>query len=169
GATAADGAFVRYPTAQMLAVLADLTERHEVLLIGEDLGHVPPGFRERMAASNILSCRILYFEMENGSLRPAASWPELAIACLSTHDLPTLYGWWRGQDIDLRLAHGLIADKEEAEAQHRTRDAERDKLVERLVADGLLEHISKGACDGPADLAVNIALHRYIARTPCLL
>jgi hypothetical protein len=66
--------------------------RHECIVVGEDLGTVPEGFRERMARANILSYRVLFFERDEQGFVPAAGYPALAL--VSSHDLPTLCAWW---------------------------------------------------------------------------
>ena len=42
GFTAADGVYVRYPFAEMLQVLAGVSQARQAIIIGEDLGVVPP-------------------------------------------------------------------------------------------------------------------------------
>ena len=113
----ADGAYVRYPVEELLGILAQQSRLHRTILIGEDLGHVPPGFRDVMLEAGILSYRIVYFEKDGDSFIRPKDYPRLALACLSTHDMPTLMGWWFGDDIDLRLAHALIGIEDAAD-QH---------------------------------------------------
>src|SRR5690606_17944582 len=82
GSPATEGGFIRYPMATMLEGLAELSHARQVVIIGEDLGHVPEGFRETMAAARILSYRILYFEKSDEAFVRPPQWPALALACL---------------------------------------------------------------------------------------
>lgn len=170
GALPADGGFVLYPTGGMLGALAEASETNRTLVIGEDLGHVPEGFRGTMANANILSYRILYFERDGQRFVRPRAWPSLSIACLSTHDLPTLAGWWRGSDVALRLEHGLI-EPDQAARQTRARTFERREMLdafsrnavmsrraERTLADS--DHVEDASYETLA-----VAAHRFIART----
>lgn len=91
GADPADGVYVRYPAAELLDLVADVSRRHDAFVIGEDLGTVEPGVREALAARNVLSYKVLWFEDE-----PPSAWPELSLASVTTHDLPTIRG--KGRD-----------------------------------------------------------------------
>src|SRR5262249_3256824 len=101
GAAPKDGAYLRYPREGLLRVLAEESRRARCLVVGEDLGTVPEGFRERMDAADVLSYRVLLFERDGAVFRQAAAYPRKAIACVATHDLPTLAGWWTGGDLVL--------------------------------------------------------------------
>jgi 4-alpha-glucanotransferase len=171
----ADGAYLRFPMGTLLQLLADASHEHRTLVIGEDLGVVPSGFRELMMAANVLSYRILYFEQRDGYFLDPRYYPPLALACVSTHDMPTWTGWWRGSDIDLRLDTGII-DAANAAGQRKDRAAERQRLVKAMDDAGLLSPQTRQEAQAalgepggvlPASLAV--AAHRMIARTPCLL
>jgi 4-alpha-glucanotransferase len=168
GAGAEAGTYARYPLDDMLRALAAASRDSETLVIGEDLGNVPPGFREMMEAANILSYRILFFERDkDGGFLPPEEYPGKALACLSTHDLPTFLGWWAGRDIELRTEFDLISP-ETAREQTEARPGERRDLVRALVRAGLLE--DEGIADSeqaPLDLVV--AAHRFVARTPARL
>ena len=104
------GAYVRYPMEDFIGILALESHRHRCLVVGEDLGTVPEGFRERMAEANILSYRVLFFEQEpeTGAFLPPNAYPPLALAVVGSHDLPTLRGWWEGRDLDLKEQLGLF-------------------------------------------------------------
>ena len=109
-AQASEGAYLRYPLGDMLRVLSDISWRRRTVVIGEDLGTVPSGFREMMQEAEIQGYRVFYFEREDdGRFRHPHAYTERALACISTHDLPTLKGWWKGTDIDERerLRHHL--------------------------------------------------------------
>ncbi|MEM7643037.1 MAG: 4-alpha-glucanotransferase [Pseudomonadota bacterium] len=152
-----EGTHLRYPFAQMLRVLAEESRRAGAVVIGEDLGWVPEGFRPAMGAANILSYRIVYFEQSEDGFAPASAYPEAAMACLSTHDLPTLASWSKGEDIELREAHGLVSSR--ASGQHRAhREWERRHLARAV-----------GAAENADPDALLDAAHRFMAATPCLL
>ncbi len=131
GQTPADGAYVRYPITAMLTALADVSHANRTVIIGEDLGNVPEGFRAVMDAAGILSYRILLFERDGDRFIAPEAYPVNALVCLSTHDLPTFQGWWRGDDVTLRARHGLI-QSEAAAAQAAEREIERRSLLEDL-------------------------------------
>ncbi len=167
GRSALAGAHLRYPFAEMVEVLAEQSQAQQTMVIGEDLGFVPEGFREAMAAANILSYRILYFEKDGPAFLGPEHYPSLALACLSTHDLPTLASWWRAEDVSLRGAHGLV-DEDTSLEHFDTRAKERTALLAALGEAGVLPVSSDP--DAPALPAeVLAAAHRFIARTPCLL
>lgn len=106
GSGPAAGAYVRYPTEEMLEIVALESERAGAIVIGEDLGTVEPDARRRLTDRNILSYRLLYFEQ-----RPIAKYPELALAAVTTHDLPTIAGAWLGTDLDDQRRTGLAPDE----------------------------------------------------------
>jgi len=95
GAEGSAGAYVRFPTDALIAITAIESHRHRCAVIGEDLGTVPDGLRQSLAAANILSYRVLWFERDDLVFRPPASYPRLSASCLSSHDLATFMGWRR--------------------------------------------------------------------------
>ncbi|HSP64882.1 MAG TPA: 4-alpha-glucanotransferase [Candidatus Deferrimicrobium sp.] len=102
GGSPANGVFVRYPTDDMLDILALESVRAGALVVGEDLGTVEPLVREEMAARDILSYRLLWFEDEDPS-----RFPEHAMSAVTTHDLPTVAGVWRGADVEAQRSIGI--------------------------------------------------------------
>ena len=161
GEPASSGTHLRYPMADLLRVLCEEAHRNDAILIGEDLGFVPDGFRDVMTAANILSYRIVYFEQSGAGFDAAETYPEVALACLSTHDLPILSAWWQGDDIELREANGLVSPA--ASVQHRAhRETERRELVRALGVDADPEA-------RPLPDAVLEGAHAFMAATPCLL
>jgi len=136
------------------------------MVIGEDLGTLPWGFSERLADNGILSYRVLWFEREGDGFAPPAHYPRMSMACVSTHDLPTLKGWWEGSDIAEKLALGLLSEKD-ARKERETPREDRRLLLAALAREGLL------AADGGSDVAFSDALagaaHAYVARAPALL
>jgi 4-alpha-glucanotransferase len=167
GGSPKEGTHLRYPFAEMLTALAEQSQEHRTVIIGEDLGFVPEGFRDTMAAVGILSYRILYFEKAGDAFIGPEDYPPLALACLSTHDLPTLASWWRAEDVALRQAHGLVDP--ESSAEHRVlRSNERAALIAVLLKTGLLQGETLSDED-ELPIEVLVAAHRFIARTPSLL
>lgn len=137
GEAASQGVHVRYPVDRMFGELARLSREREFLVIGEDLGYVPPGFREIMTDARMLSYRILFFEELGADTFRSADFPAQSLACVSSHDLPTLAGWWRGDDIGLRLEYGLIG-AESAALQREERETQRQALLSACRPDDCL-------------------------------
>jgi 4-alpha-glucanotransferase len=148
GAGATDGAYVRYPSDDLLDIVALESHRARAVVVGEDLGTVEPGVPEALAERDILSYKVLWFEDDD-----PARWPVRALATVTTHDLPTVAGLWTGSDADDQLATTGMS----AEDVHGGR---RD-LLERLVRDGLPD-------DATAADAVQAA-YRQLVRSPSLL
>ena len=115
GRGATDGAYVRWPGRELLDVVALESVRAGVLVVGEDLGTVEDAVRTALADADVLSTRLLLFEE-----RPPAEWPELAVAAVSTHDLPTLAGIATGVDLaDQRAAGAKVAPDGDVGFRHR--------------------------------------------------
>jgi 4-alpha-glucanotransferase len=94
GAPATHGAYLQFPSDELLAILAVESYRAQCWIAGEDLGTVPVGMRERLADLNILSHRVVLFEPEH-----PRDYPPKTLAIVTTHDLPTLAGLWTGKDL----------------------------------------------------------------------
>ncbi|HHK3074621.1 TPA: 4-alpha-glucanotransferase, partial [Pseudomonas aeruginosa] len=125
------GAYLRYPQRELLRLLALEASRASALVIGEDLGTVPEGLREELARRQVLGTRVLLFERRGERFVPPAQWPADAMATTSTHDLPSLSGWWRGQDIHWRGRAGHRS-AEECAADLELRAEERRALAASL-------------------------------------
>jgi 4-alpha-glucanotransferase len=162
GCSPAEGAYVGYPLDDLIGILALESHRHRCLVIGEDLGTVPEGFREKMAAANILSYRVLFFEQnwDNGGFRSPKAYPRLALAVAGNHDLPTLIGWWKGRDIDLKERLGLYPTEHEARSQRERREQDRACILEAFCQQGVLKDGSEVTAE-----QFTIAAHDFLART----
>jgi len=98
--------------------------------VAEDLGTVPEGFRDKLARADILGMRVLWFERDaKGDFLPPRQWDPRAAALSTTHDLPTLAGWWSGCDLGWRRKLGLDAKPDKAERERRS---DRKKLWRML-------------------------------------
>ncbi|MDR6478620.1 4-alpha-glucanotransferase [Burkholderia sp. OAS925] len=130
GESARNGAYLRYPLEDQLRLIALESWRHRAIVIGEDLGTVPPGFRERLNEHGIAGIRVLWFERgEDGTgFKPPQAWDRNAVGTTTTHDLPTVAGWWAGSDISWRNKIGQTMarpdgrDPEEAAQEERASD-----------------------------------------------
>jgi 4-alpha-glucanotransferase len=101
------GAYVRYPADELLAILALESERAKSYIVGEDLGTVEDSMRIELAKRRVLSYRLLWFEND-----PPPKYPELALAAVTTHDLPTIAGLWNGSDLEAQRQLGLQPNEE---------------------------------------------------------
>ena len=168
GARATEGAYLAYPRADLLGITALESQAAECLVVGEDLGTVPDGVRAAMDARGLLSYRVLWFERDGETFRPPSAYPSLAAACVSTHDLPTLAGWWIGADIAERVVLGL-SNAAEAAAAHAARRREKDSVLAALAGEGLIASAAAYDPAAPLDSALAGAIHAFISATPCLL
>jgi (1->4)-alpha-D-glucan 1-alpha-D-glucosylmutase len=169
-ASAKDGAYVHYRFGEILGILALESQRNRCLVIGEDLGTVAPEVREGLAKAGVLSYRLLYFEKNDaGEFRPSSEYPPLALTAITTHDLPTLTGFWEGRDLAVRSELGLYpSDSVRAQAIF-SRAQDRARLLLALERERLLP---PGVTIDPASAPVmtaelSLAFHRFLARTPC--
>jgi 4-alpha-glucanotransferase len=168
GELPAAGGYVKYPFEDLLGILALESHRNRCVVIGEDLGTVPEGFRERMAEMNILSYKVLYFEKDGDRFKRPREYPQLALACVATHDLATLTGFWNGTDIALKEQIGLYPKPEDAGNERAGRSHDRWLLLQALAAEKLLPPaINPDDPDGtPLTPALAAAIHGYLARSP---
>lgn len=136
GGSASDGVYLRYPFEDLLRLLALESWRNRCIVIGEDLGVIPDGLRERLAERGVLGIDVLMFTRDaDGAFLPPARWRTSAVATTTTHDLPTLVGWKLGRDLDWRqrLGTGGQIDRQ-AEDARRAQDVAR--LAAQVEADG---------------------------------
>lgn len=175
GFSAADGVYVRYPFHEMLRTLSAVSQSHRTMIIGEDLGVVPPGFREAMQKSEIQSYRVFFFERDEDYFYfPPENYPREALACVSIHDLHTLAGWWSGHDIDVRYQIGMLEEVDLGRVRE-FRAHQRRRALGLLAEKGLMPDemgaVMRGAAEPPKTLPQNVAVgfHRLLARTPSRL
>jgi 4-alpha-glucanotransferase len=110
-----------------------------VIVIGEDLGTVEPYIREALHEFGILSYRLLYFERDrDGAFRQAAEYPREALVSVSTHDLPTLAGFWVNRDIHARRDAGVLPDEASFQQRIEDRAKEKQNMLDLFHAHGLL-------------------------------
>jgi 4-alpha-glucanotransferase len=123
GLGAKNGAYLRLPLERMLSVVCEESRRWHCLVIGEDLGTVPEGFRDTLAAWGVWSYLVMLFERHwGGTFKRPDEYPEGAIATFNTHDLPTYAGWMTGHDLQTKRAINVDPGESDDE-RHRSRAA----------------------------------------------
>ena len=157
GARPAEGAYLRYPLDDLLGLVTLESWRHRALMIGEDLGTVPAGFRERLDADGLFGLRVLWFEREHGLYVDPGRWPAHAVATTTTHDLPTVRGWWSGRDLDWQARLGR--PERVVSGQRHQREQERRALWAAFGHAG----VASGPPPDDGDAVVDAAV-KHVAR-----
>lgn len=152
------GGYITQPFASFLAVIAIEARRARCVVIGEDLGLVPAGFRETMNAAGLLSYAVWQYEAhDDGSLLPPEDLRPFALSCFGTHDTPTITGFWHGTDIAWWHAMGWQPQ---------------DEMRRRLDQRADQRHGLRGLCRLPPDARppqIVQAIHRRLADAPSVL
>jgi len=163
GAPTRAGAYLHYPFEELMSLTALEAFRRKAMVIAEDLGTVPGGFREELARKDFHGMRVLWFERgPSGDFLPSRAWEPNACAMTSTHDLPTVVGWWRGRDIEWRERVVRKPNPSAKRKAKRERELDRDRLWQTLKA----EKCVKGARPPPTqpNRILDGAL-RFVARS----
>lgn len=166
GESGASGTYVTQKSDDLFGILALESRRAGAVVVGEDLGTVPDGMGQTLARWGVLSTRVLYFAADpgGGAFPEPSALDERALWLATTHDLPTLAAWWRGEDLDQRHELALFPDAASLEAARAARGEARDALLRRLRTEGLVEAATETEL-GPFVEAV----HRYLAGSPAAL
>jgi 4-alpha-glucanotransferase len=156
----------------LLGIVALESVRNKALIIGEDLGTVPPEVRDVLAKANVLSYRLLYFEKDGQRdfILPQ-DYPELALVTITTHDLPTLAGFWMHSDIKMREEAWMFANHEAVISASAEREADKRKLVGVLKTLALLPEGYEYDTDPYGEMSdeVHAAVMHFLAMTPAKL
>jgi 4-alpha-glucanotransferase len=165
GASPTDGVYLRYPLDDMLRLLSLESHRARAIVIGEDLGTVPHGFSQTLADRGILGMQVLWFEHDpDGQLRAPSRWRREAVAMTTTHDLPTVAGWWNGRDIEWRAKAGIRTHTGDSTADRQERKNLKEKLWSALRA---ADCVSSHQPDGVKSVIDGAIC--YVGKTPCRL
>jgi (1->4)-alpha-D-glucan 1-alpha-D-glucosylmutase len=168
GLPPSQGAYIHYAVDELFGILALESQRNQCMVIGEDMGTVPDAVRERMNQWGVYSYKVFYFEKENAE---CYKWPEhyqdTAAVAVSTHDLPTLSGFWEGRDIAVRRELDLFPSIELRDRQIS------DRVLERVAILRLLEQrhlLPEGVTTDPSSTPtmtpeLSAAIHRLVAQT----
>jgi len=165
GLGSTEGGYVHYPLDDLMSVLALESERHHCLVIGEDLGTVPPEMREAMAERAVYSYRVVLFEkQDDGRFRQPREYPRRSIATVTTHDLPTLRGYWTASDIELRRCLTLYPNDEVCDLVRQERIHDRRALLDALAEQGVAVEGDAGDAGAFTEELAD-AIHIFLART----
>lgn len=166
GRRPSEGAYVRFPHEELLKIICLESVRNNTIIIAEDLGTGPEKARETLQKYGMLSYRLFYFERNypDPSFPEPSKYPELSLSAITTHDLPTIYGFWKAVDIEQRKKLGKYQDERTYIIQVEERQRDRLLIIEALKREGILkrdyvipEEMTEELC---------LAIYNYLARTP---
>jgi 4-alpha-glucanotransferase len=165
GETADHGAYVHYPVDDLLAILALESRRHNCMVIGEDLGTVPVEIVSKLRDSGVYSYKVLYFENDHEkNFRAPKAYPQQSMAVATTHDLPTLRGWWESGDLTLGRTLGLYPDEDVLRGLYQDRELSKQGLLDALHKHGCLpKRAGHKASLMTMTPTLNRGMQRYIA------
>jgi 4-alpha-glucanotransferase len=172
GLEAEDGVYVSDFEDDHVRILALESVRNQVIVIGEDLGTVEPYIREALKKAAVLSYRLLFFEKrKDETFHRPEEYPRQALVSISTHDLPTLAGFWLGRDIDARRAAGVLGDEQAYRKQVEERQIEKQKMLDAFIELKLLPGwFPRRASDIPEFTGeLHNAAVGFLAMTPSML
>lgn len=154
--TAADGVYVHYPFAELMAVLAIESQRNRCLIVGEDLGTVPNEVRSALNEFHIFSYFVLYFEQREQQYPKVNEFPLNAFATVGTHDVPSLQSFWHCKDLQLFGELGVLQG-EILKEKYDQRVQDKQALLNTLHRDHYLPENYAGD-------ALSMAMHEYLNR-----
>lgn len=178
GKTANFGAYLRYPLEDLLNILALESVRNKCLIIAEALGVVPEGLLETLEQKDMFSYHIFYFEQSGKKIRALKDYPQKSFATLSTHDLPTIKGYWELDDLKLAKEFGFYQDEAKLTANIKEREQSKKAIFQALEQDqtvnkfqGVVKNIINKLKGDELDLPVNLTqeqnhkLQAFVAKT----
>ena len=167
GGSGHDGAYVQFPVNELLAILALESVTNRVVVVGEDLGTVTPTIKKRLANAGLLSYKLLPFERtSHGGFCAPQHYPEQALVSATTHDLPTLRGFWAGRDIEWKEHLEMYPSSGDAEVAWEDRAKDRLALVKAMRHEGVF-HLSSEDKQMPVNMSMKFrqAIYAFLART----
>lgn len=174
GSLPSEGAYVKYPSDDLLRIIALESVRNKTLIIAEDLGTVSENVHDRLKEFNMLSYKLLYFERNypEPSFTPPDKYSQHALCAVTTHDLATIYGFWLMRDIEVKKSLGLYIDEEKYLRHINERKRDKQLLLQALGEQKIrpempsLQDLDKII---PMNLELCINIYEYLAKTPCML
>ena len=173
GMAVSDGAYLTYPSEDLLRIIALESVRNKSIVIAEDLGTIGENVRDSLKRFHMLSYRLFYFERNypDPSFTAPGNYPVTALCSVTTHDLPTLYGYWAGQDIKVRKEIGGYPDDEMWRKQLSERERDKGLILSALKSCNILSDDFTLAPEAVLQMIPElcIAIYQYLAKTPCKL
>ncbi len=172
GMEAKNGAYVRDHYQDLLRILALESHRNRFFIVGEDLGTVADHIRHELQAHRILSYKVFYFEKHpDGQFRAPAEYARQALVSSTTHDLPTLAGFWTSRDIEARRAAGLLPDEASYQRQLSERRFDKQRMLDMLHQQALLPNGYPRSAEAIPELTGELhnAIIGFLVRTPSMV
>lgn len=173
GMSPKEGAYIKYPSEDLLRIIALESLRNKTMIIAEDLGTVAENVRDTLKKFQMLSYKLFYFERSypDPSFLKPERYPEMALCAVTTHDLPTLYGYWKYQDIKVRKKLGKYSDISIFKRHMEERKRDKKLIINALKSVGILPDIFLSQRKEVAQMTAELclAIYQYLAMTPCKL
>lgn len=169
GISSKEGAYIRYPSEDLLRIIALESARNKTMVIAEDLGTVAENVRETLKRFQMLSYKLFYFERNypDPSFLLPEDYPDMALCSVTTHDLPTIYGYWKGQDLKMRKKLGMYPDENLCKRHVEERKRDKKFIISVLKSQGIIPDDFSSEPKMTPELC--LAIYQYLAKTPCKL
>ncbi|MDT0629855.1 4-alpha-glucanotransferase [Alteromonas sp. W364] len=165
GDHASKGGYVCYPVEDLLGILALESQRNQSLVIGEDLGTVPEEIRSKLADNGMYSYRVFFFEQaEDGGFYSPSHYPEQSMSTLTTHDMPTLIGYWHCDDLALGKELGLYPDADVLATLYDSRHENKQHILDTLHGHhSITKNVSHNVNDVGMSTELNYGMQTHMA------
>ncbi|MGD9637691.1 MAG: 4-alpha-glucanotransferase [Alphaproteobacteria bacterium] len=166
------GSYVQYPFDDIAAIIALESNRHKCLVVGEDLGTVPHGFKDKMHSFSILSLRMFRGMRDyDGKFKSPYEYEEMAVAGIGTHDMATLPALWSREDIELYDKYNFYPTPQHKEDTYKDREEELQLILDALIREKLLSNKEDKEKLISREITKDVmeAIHYYLARSNCLM
>jgi 4-alpha-glucanotransferase len=177
GMHASKGVYLNYPYEHLLGIIALESWRNKTMVIAEDLGTVGDNVKEVLQNCRMLSYKLLYFERRypDPAFKTPDEYAETALCAVTTHDLPTLYGWWSGHDIEVKKNLGIYQNETAYESDVLSRRRDKRLLMQALKMQGLISDLPVASLENDDEFGfemtedICLAVYAYLAKTRCKL
>jgi len=173
GSLPSEGAYIVYPSEDLLRIIALESVRNKTLIVAEDLGTVGEHVHNKLRDFNMLSYKLLYFERNypEFSFTPPEKYPQRALCAITTHDLATCNGFWAARDIEIKKKLGLFTNEEKYHRHQHDRIRDRELLLKALKEQGIIpeDYLLETPDSFSANDELCLGVYEFLARTPSML